>query len=249
MSNITKVDDKALAALAGFDDSEFVDNTGSAAPSFTTYSVNLAGFMDGDDNCVSELQGYTVHTRRQVALWLSPDAGQPALTSFDGEKWDRWDEDQLRDIQDEEAYKVPVDESPYMQWNKDPETGKSVKGKIIGDTVLGAKETYVFYILVPGEDLPVALKIPAGSFRKLKAYKKDLAKLKATLPKVQTKFTIKPEKGGRNTYATVEFELAGVCQSKEEWDAITTCAKLTRETLAGVVQTQTEAADGDNPPF
>jgi hypothetical protein len=199
--------------------------------------------MDQDDKMVQELQGYTVHTRRQVALWLSEDAGQPALTSFDGEVWDKWDEDQLRDIQDEEAYKVPVDESPYMQWNKDPETGRSVKGKVIGDTILSAKETYVFYILLEGQDLPVALNIPAGSFRKLKAYKKDLAKLKATLPKVQTKFTIKPEKGGRNTYATVEFELAGVCQSKEEWDAITTCAKLTKETLAGFVK-----KDGESDP-
>ena len=60
---------------------------------------------------------------------------------------------------------------------------------------------------------------------------------------MQTKFTIKPEKGGRNTYATVEFELAGVCQSKEEWDAITTCAKLTKETLAGFVK-----KDGESDP-
>ena len=248
MSNITKIDDNALAALANFDDDFFEDNTGNAAPSFTTYKVNLAGFMDQDDKIVSEIQGYTVHTRRQVALWLGEEAGTPALTSFDGEVWDKWDEDQLKDIGDPEAYKVAVEDSPYMQWNKDPETGKRFKGKQTEGGVLGAKETYVFYVLVEGRDIPVAINIPAGSFKKLKTYKKDLASKGGTLPKVQTKFTIQPEKAGRNSYATVGFELAGVCSSKEEWDAIKTCAKLTKETLAGFLQKHAEL-NGEEVPF
>jgi len=245
MSNITKLDTSALAAAAAFGDDFFEDKTGSSAPSFTTYTAALDGFSDQDDNTVSEVVGYTVHTRRQVALWLGDGVGEPALSSFDGEKWDKWDQSQLDDIGDPEAYKVPVDESPYMQWDKHPETGKSVKGKITEGGVLGAKETYILYVLQEGNELPVAVKVPAGSFRNLKGYKKELAKNKLTLPKVQTKFTIKSEKAGTNKWATVQFDAVGVVGTKEEWDAITTCAKLTQDTLSGFAQPKKEA----DPPF
>ena len=246
MSNITKIDDNALAALAGFVDDFFEDNTGSAAPSFTTYKANLAGLMDQNDNVVKSIKGYVVHTRRQVALWLSEDAGEPALSSFDGEVWDKWNEQQLEDIGDPDAYKVPVDESEYMQWSKDAE-GRSVKGKVVGDTVLSAKETYVLYVLVEGQEIPVAVNVPVGSFKNLKNYKKELAKLKASLPKVQTEFTIVPAKNGRNTYASINFEAVGVCSSKEEWDAITMCAKLTKETLSTFMASHSQQKDGDEP--
>jgi len=207
---------------------------------------------------VSEIVGYTVHTRSQVALWLTDGAAQPALSSFDGEVWDKWDEDQLADMGDPEAYKVPVAESKYMQWNKDADTGTSYKGWHPENTpfdrnlVKSAKETVLFYVLVEGQDIPVAVKVPAGSFKFVKNYKKELAKDKLTLPKVQTKFTIKSEKKGNNKWATVQFEAVGVVGSKDEWDAITTSAKLTQETLASFITPQAPAVapeEGSDPPF
>ena len=253
MSNITKVDDKALAALAGFEDDFFEDNTGSST-SFTTYTADLGGFTDENDNCVTDLTGYVVHTRKQVALWISKDAKQPALSSFFGQEWDKWDDQQLKDLKDPDAHTVPVDDSKYMQWNKDP-NGKSYKGwhpdgvDFDKDLVKGAKETIVLYVLVAGLDIPVAVKVPASSFKGFKTYKKDLASKGGSLPKVQTKFTIERKSGNGNKWAVVNFELAGVCQSKEEWDAITTCAKLTKETLSGFSQKQDESNGGEDPPF
>ena len=258
MSNLTKLDSSALAAAASFSDDFFEDKTGNASPSFTTYASGLDGFSDQDDNVVSEIVGYTVHTRSQVALWLSEDSGQPALSSFDGVTWDKWDDEQLADLKDPEAYQVPVADSKYMQWGKDEKSGTSYKGflpegvEFHKDSVIGAKETVLFYVLVEGQDIPVAIKVPAGSFKFVKTYKKELAKDKLTLPKVQTKFTIKSEKNGNIKWATVQFEAVGVVSSKEEWDSITTSAKLTQETLASFVQPQAPVVapeEGSDPPF
>lgn len=257
MSNITKLDSNALAAAAAFDDDFFVDKTGDASPSFTTYTAGLDGFSDQDDNTVSEIVGYAVHTREQVALWVADGAAQPALSSFEGEQWDKWDDEQLADLKDPDAYKVPVHESKYMQWNKS-DTGESYKGwhpegvPFNRDLVKSAKETVIFYVLVEGQDIPVAVKVPAGSFKNVKLYKKDLAKDKLTLPKVQTKFTIKAEKKGNNKWATVQLEAVGVVGTKDEWDSITTSAKLTQETLSGFVKPQAPVVaeeDGGKPPF
>jgi len=258
MSNLTKLDSSALAAAASFSDDFFEDKTGNASPSFTTFSADLGGFEDQDGKNVSEIVGYTVHTRSQVALWISKDAPQPALSSFDGVEWDKWDDDQLADLKDPEAYKVPVADSKYMQWGKDESTGTLYKGwhpegvPFDRDLVKSAKETVIFYVLVEGQDIPVAVKVAAGSFKYVKAYKKELAKDKLTLPKVQTKFTVKKETGNGNKWATVQFEAVGVVGSKEEWDAITTSAKLTQETLASFVTPQAPVVapeEGGEVPF
>ena len=238
MSNITKIDDNALAALdaLGFDDS-----AAAGAASFTQIIAKNGKFREtGDDgDTYNEIEGFIVGFRKSTSLWLQSEGGKPAMSSYDGETWDQWDAEQLKDLDDEDAHTVPVAESKYTQWGSDPKGGK---GK-------WAKDRVYIYLLADDQAVPYELSVPATSIKNYSNYKTKLSKAGKSAVKVKTKCVVGEGKRGSDIYDTWEFEQCGGIEDKPTLERVIAAVQATKETLDGFKKSNIERQKSEEVPF
>lgn len=163
---------------------------------------------------MSSLEGIILHVTRRRAYWKSADpSGDPPDCSSS---------DCINGVGDPGG---ACESCPLNQFGSSQRNGKAGRGK-------ACKETAIAFLLMPGQNLPVAIIVPPGS---LKVFKQHRLKLPVAYYACTHKITLKKEKNRDGIgYAQIAWQMTGQL-NVEEVDRVKTLASSLREAFDKVV--------------